>query len=76
MFRLLWEVWQAFKKQPSSASLMRAASLSYDDRTREQKLLTAPYALGWDEGYDAAYKSWKTHGFVPHISYRTSTHRK
>jgi hypothetical protein len=30
----------------------------WNQRTREEKRLTAPYALGWEEGHAAAYREF------------------
>lgn len=36
-------------------------------RTREEKLATAPYSLGWEDGYNAAYRAFEKHGAVPDV---------
>lgn len=38
----------------------------WDSRTREEKRQSAPYALGWEEGYVAAYQIFLNDGVVPH----------
>lgn len=36
-------------------------------RTREEKMQTAPYSLGWEDGYNAAYRAFEKHGAVPDV---------
>lgn len=36
----------------------------WNQRTREEKRLTAPYALGWEEGYRRAYQQYRDFGEV------------
>ena len=36
-------------------------------RTRAEKLATAPYSLGWEDGYNAAYRAFERHGVVPDV---------
>ena len=56
--------------------LLNALSTPWEDRTREQKRLTAPYALGWEEGYAAAYAEFRASGRVaPLPNKRTATLR-
>jgi hypothetical protein len=48
----------------TAEQLSQAFNTDWSDRTREQKRLTAPYALGWEEGYAAAYRQFATTGRV------------
>lgn len=47
-----------------------AKARPWNDRTREERRLTAPYALGWEEGYDAAYRLFLDLGEVPPLEAR------
>lgn len=42
----------------------------WHNRSREEKRLTAPYALGWEEGYEAAYRLFLDEGEVPALETR------
>jgi len=45
-------------------------SIYWEDRSREQKRITAPYALGWEEGFQAAYRLFLVTGQVPKLTTR------
>lgn len=36
-------------------------------RTRAEKLATAPYSLGWEDGYNAAFRVFARTGKVPDV---------
>lgn len=52
------------RERVTAEQLINAFSTDWCDRTREQKRLTAPYALGWEEGYAAAYRQFLAMGRV------------
>lgn len=55
------------KQGPGSAHAVRPIyidDINWDDRTREEKRVTAPYALGWEEGHAAAYREYVVRGRV------------
>lgn len=47
-----------------------ARAKTWSDRTRDERRQTAPYTLGWEEGYDAAYRLFLDLGEVPALESR------